>query len=169
MRVEQRPVVGEAAVFQGGIHALEHVLRHHIGEEPEPAPVDAQHRNAAGGHQARRVEQRAVATDHDGKLRAGHQFGVIDRGSEVGELLARGRLLDEGGKTAGAQMRQQRRRGFAHGVLVEPPQQGAGVDRAAHCPLSLLGPGRPAGGVCAPYVTNAMNCPTSLTAYGKRG
>ena len=67
--IEQRPLVDTAAALQSGIEAVEHVLRHDIGEKAQPAAVDAQQRYARLGHQPGGIEQRAVTADDDSQLR----------------------------------------------------------------------------------------------------
>ncbi|MBK7114624.1 MAG: hypothetical protein IPH71_00990 [Proteobacteria bacterium] len=81
-------MVALVVTFQHRIHALEHVLRHDVGEEAQPPAVDAQQRDAAAGHQARGIEQRAVAADDHGELGPGHQFDVVDRGGQLRRTLA---------------------------------------------------------------------------------
>ena len=63
--------IARAAALERIVHALEHVLRHHVGEETEPAAIDAEHGNAAGGDQARRIEHGTVAADDDSRSARG--------------------------------------------------------------------------------------------------
>ena len=46
-----------------------------VGEEAEPAAVDAEQRHVAAGRQARGVQQRAVAADGDQQVGAVRQLG----------------------------------------------------------------------------------------------
>ena len=52
----------------------------HIGQEPEPAAIDAEQRHAVPGHQARRVEQGAVPADGDDEVGAGAELRLGDAG-----------------------------------------------------------------------------------------
>jgi heat-inducible transcriptional repressor len=159
-RVEQWPMVGLTAAFKRGVHALEHVLRHDISEETKPAPVDSQHRSAAGSEKAGRVEQRAISPDDNGKLGSRHQIIVVDYRDQIAEIDTGRRALDQRGEAARAQMRQQRGCGIAHGGFFEPPQEGAGVDRAAHVLPVYKGRYGGHGPFFAGYVRNAVACIT---------
>ncbi len=66
---QQRALFARELAFEGGVDVRQHVLRHDVGEEAEPAAVDAEERHVVTGHQARAVEQGAVAADGDEQVR----------------------------------------------------------------------------------------------------
>ena len=68
-----------AAAGKGIVHALQHVLGTDVCEKAQPAPIDAEHRNIAGGRHARRMQHRPVAAHCHQQLRAFGQFLLADR------------------------------------------------------------------------------------------
>jgi hypothetical protein len=71
---EHRPFVAFAAAFDGGIDRGEDVLWQDVGEETEPAAVDADERHVAMGDQPGGIEQGAVTADRDDEIRGVRDF-----------------------------------------------------------------------------------------------
>ncbi len=86
----------------------QHVLRHDVGEEAQPAAVDAEQRHGVARHQARGVQQRAIAADGDDEVGAfrdlalGHALHRLQHRVELGILGHQHR------DAALAQVRQER-------------------------------------------------------------
>jgi hypothetical protein len=86
-RLEQHARLALAAALERVIHALEHALGPDVGQEPEPAAVDAEDRDVAGGGHAGRVQHRAVAADRNQQVSPAREFRLRDQrhrqGAEV--------------------------------------------------------------------------------------
>ena len=68
-RLQKRALLAFELAFERGVHGRDHVLRHHVGQEPETAAVDSEQRHVMTRHEARAVEQGAVAADGDEEIR----------------------------------------------------------------------------------------------------
>ena len=72
-------------------HGVVHVVALDLGEEPDVAHVDAEHRSGALAHELGRAQDRAVAAEHD------REFDVADRhvDAERGDLPQQGERVAE--------------------------------------------------------------------------
>ncbi len=76
VRRQQHASLGPAAAAERVVHALQHLLRSHVGKEAEPATVDAEDRDVGHRGHARRVQHRAVAADCDDQVGVVGQLGL---------------------------------------------------------------------------------------------
>ena len=140
---EQRTFVGLEPALERGIDAAEHVLGHHVGQEPEPSAIDAEKGYAMARDEARRVEQGAVAADRDHEVGAA---GELDSATRKGQVRNRPwhppdrapgmensrRVADEHLNLPGRQMRQQGLRGLRDARVHESADQRARADGEGH-------------------------------------
>ena len=118
-RRQQLPPVGLQLARERRIHPLQHVLRHDIGEEAEAAAIDAEQRHGVARHQARRVQQRAIAADGDQEVGPRAQLGVGDsrdaRAGHAGRVVLAHQHLDP----AAREVRQQRAHALGDARILE--------------------------------------------------
>ena len=118
-RRQQLPPVGLQLARERRIHPLQHVLRHDIGEEAEAAAIDAEQRHGVARHQARRVQQRAIAADGDHEVGPRAELGVSDsrdaRAGHAGRVVLAHQHLDP----AAREVRQQRAHALGDARILE--------------------------------------------------
>ena len=67
-RFEQGAFVAFATAFERRVHGSKHVLGEDVGEEAQPAAIDANQGYAAMGDEARRIEKCSVAANRDDQV-----------------------------------------------------------------------------------------------------
>ncbi len=139
-RFEQPAWIGGAVSVEHGIDADGDILRHDVGQEPEPPAIDAQQRNFAPDHQARRLQQRAIAADCNHEIGLGGEVGPW-HGAHLGAKapgLVRG---DQHRDSAAGEGGQHRHGALGDARFGKVADQGTGLQSGLHA-AHLNMPGR---------------------------
>ncbi len=83
-RFEQGAFVAFATAFERRVHGSKHVLGEDVGEETQPAAIDANEGHAAMGDEARCIEKCSVAANRDDEVCLVGNFVFGDAHSQVG-------------------------------------------------------------------------------------
>ena len=106
-----RAFVAFAAPVQRRVHRGEHVLRQHVGEEAEPAAIDAEQRDTDDARPGARHEACAVAADGDDQV---GPLGDLGLPAPVDEFAAMHRAGSPAGKSAGPALPEVRQGMSSH-------------------------------------------------------
>ena len=112
VRREQHAALGAAAARERVVDALQHLLRAHVGQETEPAAVDAEHRHVRHGGHARGMQHGAVAADRDDQVGVERQVGFEHR-ADTGALQRPGLVGDCADRVPVQQVLRQQAHRFA--------------------------------------------------------
>jgi hypothetical protein len=110
---------------------LEHGLRADVGQEAEPAAVDADERDGRTGHQRSRMQHRAVTADGDDQVAALAQFRGLDRVHRL-EIAKRTVLLHQDLDAPSRQESRQICAGFRDGRVHRARYHAHIVESASH-------------------------------------
>ena len=121
---EQQPRLGDVLAVEDRADGVEHGVERDVGEEAEPALIDADQRHVERRQRARDVEHGAVAADHDGQI--GELAGSLQRHDleVVAGDVRRGDRVEQHAHAARLQVGRQPQQRLADlGALVLPDQR----------------------------------------------
>ncbi len=88
---EQRARVARASSFDRIVYRGQHVFGHHVGEEAEPAAIDAEQRGVGASEKPSGMQQGAIAADRDDEISVISEHVVWDEANrEIGQTLGLG-------------------------------------------------------------------------------
>ena len=135
---KQLAFVGLVASLQHGIDVSDHFIGQDVGQEAEPATVDAEQRHAARKRELRREEHGAVpANRHDEvRLLAEVRHGLADE--SVGQPVDLRFPVEKHGQPQRAQVRRQRCQGIGDSGVFDLADQGDAGEVLVHSGLQAF-------------------------------